>query len=241
VKILIVLTSHDRLGDTGKKTGFWFDEFATPYYIFRDAGIVLTLASPEGGLPPVDPRSERPEGETAATIRFRRDGYAQAELANARMLSGISARDHDAAFYPGGHGPLWDLANDPHSIALIETMFRTGRPLALVCHGPGALRYTMASNGRPLVAGKSVTGFSNLEEAAIELTDAVPFLVEDMLRNNGGNYCRKDKWQPYAVSDGDLITGQNPASSEAVAKALLDRLRIKGQATKGGKASTRNT
>ncbi|WFU82549.1 type 1 glutamine amidotransferase domain-containing protein [Bradyrhizobium sp. CIAT3101] len=240
MKMLIVLTSHDRLGDTGKKTGFWFDEFATPYYIFRDAGMALTLASPEGGLPPVDPRSERPEAETEATIRFRRDGYAQAELANARMLSSISARDHDAAFYPGGHGPLWDLANDPHSIALIETMFRTGRPLALVCHGLGALRYTMASNGRPLVAGKSVTGFSNLEEVAIELTDAVPFLVEDMLRNNGGSYSRKDKWQPYAVSDGDLITGQNPASSEAVANALLDRLRIRGQATKGGNAWTRN-
>ena len=159
-------------------------------------------------------------------------GYAQAELANTRMLSSISARDHDAAFYPGGHGPLWDLANDPHSIALIETMFCTGRPLALVCHGPGALRYTMGSNGRPLVAGKSVTGFSNLEEAAIELTDVVPFLVEDMLRNNGGNYSRKEKWQPYAVSDGDLITGQNPASSEAVANALLDRLRIRGQARK---------
>jgi putative intracellular protease/amidase len=232
MRILIVLTSHDRLGDTGKKTGFWFDEFATPYYIFKDTGIVLTLASPEGGLPPVDPRSEWPEAETAATIRFQRDRYAQAELANTRMLSSISARDHDAAFYPGGHGPLWDLANDPHSIALIETMFCTGRPLALVCHGPGALRYTMASNGRPLVAGKSVTGFSNLEEAAIELTDVVPFLVEDMLRNNGGNYSRKEKWQPYAVSDGDLITGQNPASSEAVAKALLDRLRIKGQARK---------
>ena len=194
MRILIVLTSHDRLGDTGKKTGFWFDGFATPYYIFKDAGIALTLASPEGGLPPVDPRSERPEAETAATIRFQRDGYAQAELANTRVLSSISARDHDAAYYPGGHGPLWDLANDPHSIALIETMFYTGCPLALVCHGPGALRYTMASDGRPLVAGKSVTGFSNLEEAAVELTDVVPFLVEDILRNNGGNYSRKERW-----------------------------------------------
>lgn len=234
MRILIVLTSHDRLGDTGKKTGFWFDEFATPYYTFRDAGIVLTLASPEGGLSPVDPRSEWPEAETAATIRFQRDGYAQAELANARTISNISARDHDAAFYPGGHGPLWDLANDPHSIALIETMFCTGHPLALVCHGAGALRNAVASNGRPLVAGKSVTGFSNLEEAAIELTDVVPFLVEDMLKDNGGNYSQKEKWQPYAVSDGDLITGQNLASSEAVANALLDRLRIKGQVTKGG-------
>jgi putative intracellular protease/amidase len=232
MRILIVLTSHDRLGDTGKKTGFWFDEFATPYYIFKDAGIVLTLASPEGGLPPVDPRSEWAEAETAATIRFQGDSHAQTELANTRMLSSISARDYDAAFYPGGHGPLWDLANDRHSIALIETMFCTGRPLALVCHGPGALRYTTVPNGRPLVAGKSVTGFSNLEEAAIELTGVVPFLIEDMLRNNGGNYSRKEKWQPYAVSDGDLITGQNPASSEAVADALLHRLRIKGQARK---------
>ena len=232
MRILIVLTSHSRLGDTGKKTGFWFDEFATPYYIFRDAGIDLTLSSPEGGMPPVDPRSEWAEAETAATIRFQRDSHAQAEFANTRMLSSISARDHDAAFYPGGHGPLWDLANHPHSIALIETMFCTGRPLALVCHGPGALRYTMAPNGRPLVAGRSVTGFSNLEEAALELTDAVPFLVEDMLRNNGGNYSRKGKWQPYAVSDGDLITGQNPASSAAVANALLHRLQAKGQARK---------
>jgi putative intracellular protease/amidase len=232
MRILIVLTSHGRLGDTGRKTGFWFDEFATPYYIFTDAGIVLTLASPEGGMPPVDPRSEWAEAETAATIRFHRDSHAQAELANTRMLSSISARDHDAAFYPGGHGPLWDLANHPHSIGLIETMFCTGRPLALVCHGPGALRYTMAPNGRPLVAGRSLTGFSNLEETAIELTDAVPFLVEDMLRNNGGNYSRKGKWQPYAVSDGDLITGQNPASSAAVANALLHRLQVKRRARK---------
>jgi len=230
MRILIVLTSHDRLGDTGKKTGFWFDEFATPYYIFKDAGIILTLASPEGGLPPIDPRSEWAEAETAASIRFQHDSYAQTELANTRTLSSISARDHDAAFYPGGHGPLWDLANDPHSIALIETMFCAGHPLALVCHGPCALRYTMAPNGRPLIAGKSVTGFSNLEESTIELTDVVPFLIEDMLRNSGGNYSRKENWQPHAVSDGDLITGQNPASSDAVANALLHRLRIKGQA-----------
>ncbi|APG09756.1 type 1 glutamine amidotransferase domain-containing protein [Bradyrhizobium japonicum] len=240
MRILIVLTSHGRLGSTGKKTGFWFDEFATPYYMFRDAGSVLTLASPEGGLPPIDPRSERAEEETAAIIRFKRDSYAQTELTNTRMLSSISARDHDAAFYPGGHGPLWDLANDPHSIALIEAMFCRGRPLALVCHGPAALRYTRAPNGRPVVAGKSVTGFSNLEETAIELTDVVPFRIEDMLRNNGGNYSRKEKWQPYAVSDGDLITGQNPASSAAVANALLRRLRIKGQVPKGGNVAARN-
>lgn len=226
MRILIVLTSHSQLGNTGKKTGFWFEEFAAPYYIFRNSGAELTLASPNGGLPPVDPRSERPEIQTEAAIRFQTDGYAQAELANTRTLSSISVSDCDAVFYPGGHGLLWDLANDPHSITIIETLFYTGRPVALVCHGAGALRYTRAANGRPLVAGKSVTGFSNAEEAAMELTEVVPFLVEDILRNNGGNYSKHDKWQPYAVSDGDLITGQNPASSNAVANALVERLRI---------------
>jgi putative intracellular protease/amidase len=226
MRILIVLTSHSQLGNTGSKTGFWFEEFAAPYYIFRNSGVELMLASPSGGLPPVDPRSERPEMQTEAAIRFQADGYAQAELANTRTLSSISVSDYDAAFYAGGHGLLWDLANDPHSITMIETLFYTGRSVALVSHGAGALRYTRAASGRPLVAGKSVTGFSNAEETAMELTDVVPFLVEDILRNNGGNYSKRDKWQPYVISDGNLITGQNPASSNAVANALVERLRI---------------
>ncbi|UPJ71286.1 type 1 glutamine amidotransferase domain-containing protein [Bradyrhizobium sp. 187] len=225
MRLLIVLTSHSQLGNTGRMTGFWFEEFAAPYYIFRSSGAEPTLASPNGGLPPVDPRSERPKMQTDAAIRFQADGYAQAELANTRTLSSISVTDYAAVFYPGGHGLLWDLANDPHSITIIETLFYTGRPVALVCHGAGALRYTRAANGRPLDAGKSVTGFSNAEEVAMELTEVVPFLVEDILRNNGGNYSKHDKWQPYAVSDGDLITGQNPASSNTVANALVERLR----------------
>jgi putative intracellular protease/amidase len=223
MKILMVLTSHDRLGDTGTKTGFWLEEFAAPYYFFRDADAELTLASPKGGQPPVDPRSLLPPAQTSATHRFQHDKHAQAALAHTKVLAGISAGDYDAAFYPGGHGPLWDLANDPHSIALIETIYLTGRPVALVCHGPGALRYTRATDGRPLVTGKSVTGFSNTEEEAIGLTHAVPFLVEDMLRNNGGKYSKKPNWHPYAVTDGDLITGQNPGSSESTARELLAR------------------
>jgi putative intracellular protease/amidase len=241
MRILIVLTSHSQLGTTGRKTGFWFEEFAAPYYTFRNSGAELTLASPDGGLPPVDPRSERPEMQTEAAIRFQADGYAQAELANTRTLSSVSAGDYDAAFYPGGHGLLWDLAIDPHSITMIETLYYTGRPVALVSHGAGALRYTRAANGRPLVAGKSVTGFSNAEETAMELTEVVPFLVEDILRNNGGNYSKHDKWQPYAVSDGNLITGQNPASSDAVANALIERLRVNRASGERAASAARET
>jgi len=219
MKILMVLTSHDRLGDTGHKTGFWLEEFAAPYYVFKDAGADLTLASPKGGQPPVDPRSE--SADTPATIRFRQDQNAPAALAQTRKLADMSADDYDAVFYPGGHGPLWDLAEDRHSIALIEAMYGAAKPVAAVCHGPAAFRHTKAQDGSPLVKGKRVTGFSNSEEDAIGLTQVVPFLVEDMLKQNGGLYSKADNWQPYVVADGNLITGQNPASSEGGAKALL--------------------
>jgi putative intracellular protease/amidase len=222
MKILMVLTSHDRLGDTGHKTGFWLEEFAAPYYVFADAGADITLASPKGGQPPVDPRSE--EVQTPATLRFKQDKDAQAALAHTRKLAEVAADDYDAVFYPGGHGPLWDLAEDRHSIALIEAMYAAGKQVAAVCHGPAAFRHTKDRNGAPLVKGKPVTGFSNAEEAAVGLTHVVPFLVEDMLKQNGGLYSKADNWQPHVVVDGNLITGQNPASSAGGAKALLKRL-----------------
>lgn len=225
MKILMVLTSHDRLGDTGKKTGFWLEEFAAPYYVFKDAGAKLTLASPKGGQPPLDPKSDAPDAQTEATKRFRGDRAAQDALANTITLASVRAGDYDAVFYPGGHGPLWDLAEDRDSIALIEATHAAGRPIALVCHAPGALRHARASDGSPLVKGKRVAGFANSEEEAVGLTKVVPFLVEDMLKERAGLYSRGDDWQPYAASNGNLITGQNPASSQAVAKALLDQLR----------------
>jgi putative intracellular protease/amidase len=222
--ILMVLTSHDGLGNTGRKTGFWLEEFATPYYILKDAGLAVTLASPKGGQPPVDPKSDDPGSETEAMRRFKGDRQAQAALAHTVKLSEVSADDYDAVFYPGGHGPLWDLSEDRHSIALIETMYAAGKPVGAVCHGPAAFRHAKAPDDSPLVRGKSVTGFTNTEEAAVGLTDVVPFLVEEMLKQNGGNYSRAADWQPYAVMDGNLITGQNPASSEPTAKALLTQL-----------------
>lgn len=225
MKILMVLTSHDRLGDTGKKTGFWLEEFAAPYYVFNDAGAQLTLASPKGGQPPLDPKSDAPDAQSEATERFRSDRAAQDALVNTLTLVSVRADDYDAVFYPGGHGPLWDLAEDRHSIALIEATHAAGRPIALVCHAPGALRHVKANDGSPLVKGKRVAGFANSEEEAVGLTKVVPFLVEDMLKERGGLYTKVDDWQPYAVSDGNLITGQNPASSLAVAKVLLDQLR----------------
>ena len=224
MKILAVLTSHDRLGDTSKKTGLWLEEFAAPYYVFEDARVDITLASPKGGRPPVDPRSEEPSAQTPATQRFKDDKRAQAALANTAKLSSISADDYDAVFYPGGHGPLWDLAEDRHSIALIEAIHNGGKPVAAVCHGAGALHRVKASDGSPLVKGKSVTGFSNSEEAANGLTQVVPFLVEDMLKKNGGLYSKADNWQPHVVIDANLITGQNPASAQSSANALLDQL-----------------
>ncbi len=226
MKILMILTSHDQLGDTGKKTGFWLEEFAAPYYVFKDAGADITLASPQGGHPPLDPKSDAPDAQTEATDRFRQDPAAQQALANTAVLSTLSAADYDAVFYPGGHGPLWDLAADTHSIALIEAFYSANKPVAAVCHAPGVLRHAKAPDGTPLVQNKSVTGFTNSEEEAVGLTDVVPFLVEDMLKQNGGNYSKAEDWQVYVVHDGLLITGQNPASSEAAAQALLQALSV---------------
>lgn len=224
MKILMVLTSHDELGSTGKKTGFWLEEFAAPYYVFKDAGAEITLASPKGGQPPLDPKSAEKDFQTAATERFNSDREALAALAHTVRLEEIKAADYDALFYPGGHGPLWDLSEDKDSIALIEAMYAGGKPVAAVCHAPGVLRHTRAANGSPLVSGKAVTGFSNSEEAAVGLTEIVPFLVEDELQKAGGNYSKGADWQAYVVCAGNLITGQNPASSEAAAKALLTQL-----------------
>jgi len=220
-KILMVLTSHDQLGNTGAKTGFWLEEFAAPYYVFKDAGAAITLASPLGGQPPLDPKSDDPASQTEATHRFRADPSAQAQLATTLKLADVSAHDFDAVFYPGGHGPLWDLAEDASSIKLIETMLAAGKPVATVCHAPGVLRHPKGADGKSVVNGKSVTGFTNSEEAAVGLTDVVPFLVEDMLQQNGGLYTKGADWLPYVTTDGLLISGQNPASSEPAAKALL--------------------
>ncbi len=224
-RILMVLTSHDQLGDTGKKTGFWLEEFAAPYYVFKDAGADITLASPKGGQPPLDPKSDESDAQTDATRRFKSDADAQKALASTIPLANVRAEDFDAVFYPGGHGPLWDLAEDAQSIALIEKSFAAGKPLALVCHAPGVLRQTKAPSGEPLVKGHKVTGFSNTEEDGVQLTKIVPFLVEDMLQQNGGLYARGADWTPFVLTDGQLVTGQNPASSEPAAKALLQLLK----------------
>jgi len=223
-KVLMILTSHDRLGDTGRATGFWLEEFAAPYYVLRDAGVDVTLASPKGGQPPVDPKSDEPGSQTPAMKRFRSDPEAQRALANTVKLADVSADDYDAVFFPGGHGPLWDLTEDRSSIALIERLAVAGKPVAAVCHGPAVFRRAKGADGAPLVKGKTVTGFSNTEEAAVGLTNVVPFSVEDVLKDNGGRYSRGEDWASHAVVDGNLITGQNPASSEATAKALLEAL-----------------
>ena len=225
MQILMVLTSHDQLGDTGKKTGFWLEEFAAPYYVFKDAGADITVVSPKGGQPPLDPKSEAADAQTDATRRFKEDSAAQAVLAHTGKLSGVSGEKFDALFYPGGHGPLWDLAEDADSIKLIETMAAAGKTVSAVCHAPGVFRHTKAADGSPLVKGKKVTGFTNTEEAAVELTKIVPFLVEDMLVKNGGVYSKGADWQSYVVTDGKLITGQNPASSAAAAKAVVNQLK----------------
>jgi putative intracellular protease/amidase len=227
MNILMVLTSHDQLGDTGKKTGFWLEEFAAPYYAFKDAGADITLASPKGGQPPLDPKSDEPDAQTDATRRFKDDPAAQQALANTVKLSGVSADDFDTVFYPGGHGPLWDLANDHDSIRLIESMHSAGKLVTAVCHAPGIFKDTKAADGSPLVKGKQVTGFTNTEEEGVQLTKVVPFLVEDMLKQNGGQYSKGADWAPYVVTDGNLITGQNPASSEPAAQAALDYLNTK--------------
>jgi putative intracellular protease/amidase len=221
MKVLIVLTSHDELGNTGEKTGFWLEEFASPYYYLKDAGAQLTLASPAGGQPPLDPKSSQPDAQTDATRRFDADQSAQDELANTARLAEMSVEDFDAVFYPGGHGPLWDLYDDSNSIALIEGFVAAGKPVAAVCHAPAVLLKASSPNGEPLVKGKNVTGFSNSEEAAVQLTDVVPYLLEDQLVELGGVYQKVDDWHPLAVVDGLLITGQNPGSSEVVAEALV--------------------
>lgn len=224
MKILMVLTSHDELGDTGKKTGFWLEEFAAPYYVLKDAGAEITLASPMGGQPPLDPKSDEPDAQTEATERFKTDQTAQQLLASTTPLSHIDPADFDAVFYPGGHGPLWDLAEDKDSIALIEAFAANDRPIGAVCHAPGVLRHVKGKDGQPLVNGRKVTGFTNSEEEAVGLTQIVPFLVENMLQERGGRYEKGADWSVHVVTDGKLVTGQNPASSEEAAKALLKLL-----------------
>ncbi|WP_277964156.1 type 1 glutamine amidotransferase domain-containing protein [Pseudomonas sp. RIT-To-2] len=224
MKVLMVLTSHDQLGDTGRKTGFWLEEFAAPYYTFKDAGADIVLASPAGGQPPLDPKSDEPDFQTEFTQRFKADPAAQQALASTVKLDSVNAQDFDAVFYPGGHGPLWDLAESPVSIALIEAFERAGKPIAFVCHAPGVLRHVKAANGEPLVKGRRVSGFTNSEEEGVGLTDVVPFLVEDEFKKLGAVYEKGPDWQSFLVEDGLLITGQNPGSSEAVAEALVKRL-----------------
>ena len=222
----MVLTSHSALGNTGEKTGFWIEEFAAPYYVLLDAGVVVEIASPEGGQPPIDPKSEAPEAQTAATKRFYADEDVQKRLANTEQLSAVNELNYDAVFYPGGHGPLWDLANDEHSIALIEAFYKHNKPIAFVCHSPAVLLKVKDATGAPLVKGKAVTGFSNTEEDAVKLSKIVPFLLENELKKLGATYSKGADWAAYTKQDGLLITGQNPASSEAVAKLLLVELKM---------------
>ncbi|MGR3702862.1 MAG: type 1 glutamine amidotransferase domain-containing protein [Paracoccaceae bacterium] len=221
MKILMVLTSHDQLGDTGKKTGFWLEEFAAPYYVFKDAGAEITLASPKRGQPPLDPASDTKDAQTEATDRFKQDDAAQKALANTAVLSDVEAEGFDAIFYPGGHGPLWDLAEDAQSTALIEAFAANDRPIGAVCHAPAVFKHPKAADGKPLVSGKTVTGFTNSEEEGVGLTQIVPFLVEDMLKANGAQYHKGADWDSFVVVDGRLVTGQNPASSAGAARALL--------------------
>ena len=221
MKILMVLTSHDQLGNTGRKTGFWLEEFAAPYFVFRDADVQLTLTSPKGGQPPIDPKSDLPENQTPAMARFKQDQAAQKALSQTVRLADVKAEDYDTVFYVGGHGPMWDLAESADSIALIESFYNSGKPVALVCHSPGVL-HRVTYKGAPIVKGKRVTGFTNDEEEAVHLTNVVPFLVEDELKRLGGIFEKVPNWQPFSIVDGRLITGQNPASSTGAAQALLN-------------------
>jgi putative intracellular protease/amidase len=223
MKILMVMTSHDQLGNTGRKTGFWLEEFAAPYFVFRDAGVRLTLASPKGGQPPIDPKSDLPENQTPAMTRFKQDAQGQKELSQTRSLSDMKSEDFDTIFYVGGHGPMWDLVDNPVSIALIESFYNSGKPVAAVCHSPAVFHRVMYQ-GAPLVKGKRVTGFTNGEEAAVQLTHVVPFLVEDELKRIGGLYEKAADWAPFAIVDDRVVTGQNPASSTSAAKALVELL-----------------
>lgn len=225
MKILLVLTSHDRLGDTGKKTGFWLEEFTTPFYVLKDGGAEVVLASPKGGQPPLDPKSDGPDSQTESTERFANDVAARKQLASTKNLSDMMAEDFDGVFYPGGHGPMWDMPDNPTSIALLEAFVRAGKPVAAVCHAPAALVNVRDANGDYLVKGRKVTGFSNGEEDAVDLSDVVPFMLEDKLRERGGIYSKGADWAAYAVVDGQLITGQNPASSQLVAEKLLEQIR----------------
>ena len=223
-KVLFVLTSHDALGDTGQKTGFWIEEFAAPYYLLKDKGISITIATPKGGQAPIDPKSNEPDFETPATVRYNKDTETQHLIAHTNKLDTINHTNFDAVFYPGGHGPLWDLAENKTSIKLIEDFYSNNKPVAAVCHAPAIFKHTKTENGNYLVKDKKVTGFTNTEEEAVQLTNIVPFLVEDMLTKNGGIYSKKADWQPYAVQDNLLITGQNPASSVRVANLLIKQL-----------------
>ena len=225
MKVLFILTSHDDLGDTGEKTGFWLEEFASPYYAMKDAGVEVTLASPKGGQPPVDPKSKNTDAHTDATRRFDGDSTAQQELAHTKKLGEIKAADYDAVFYPGGHGPLWDLYSDSTSINIIEQFVAAEKPVAAVCHAPAVLLKAKKTNGESLLKGKKVTGFSNSEEQGVGLTDVVPYLLEDELKAQGGNYHKVDDWQVLSIIDGLLVTGQNPGSSEAVAEDLLSLIK----------------
>ena len=232
MKILMVLTSHENLDNTGMKTGFWLEEFAAPYYIFKDAGAEITLASPFGRQPPIEPKSGDAAAQTDATRRFEADLVARAALARTMKLRDVVPSRFDAVFYPGGHGPLWDLAENAYSIGLIEAMLEAGKPVAAVCQAPGVLRHVKSADGKPAVCGRLVTGFSNTEEQSVGLTRVVPFLVEDMLTRSGGHYSKAADWQPHVVTDGLLITGQNPASSELAAKALLQATRVASHQTR---------
>jgi len=223
-KILIVITSHDVLGNTGNKTGVWLEEFAAPYYFFKEKGVEVTLASPKGGQPPIDPKSELPDFQTAFTRKFEEDAETQSIFSNTIQLDKVSHNDYDAVFYSGGYGPLWDLSENKDSIALIESFYQNNKPVGSVCHGPAVFKHTKDAAGNAIVAGKKVTAYSNSEEAAIDFTEVVPFSVEDMLKENGGVYSKGPDWHPYALEDGLLVTGQNPASSELVADLLLKKL-----------------
>jgi putative intracellular protease/amidase len=236
MKILMVLTSHDQLGNTGRKTGFWLEEFAAPYYVFRDAGVELTLASVKGGQPPIDPKSDLPENQTPAMTRFKNDPAAQKELASTVKLEGMRSEDFDTVFYPGGHGPMWDLVDNADSIALIESFYNSGKPVAAVCHAPAVL-HRVVYQGAPIVKGKRVTGFANSEEEEVQLTHVVPFLVEDRLKQLGGLFEKAPNWQSFVITDGRLITGQNPASSTAGAQALLTLLADMRDSARGSSAA----
>ncbi len=227
MKILFVLTSHSELGNTGKKTGFWIEEFAAPYYLLSDAGIDITIASPKGGQPPIDPKSEAADASTPATERYNKDIAVKEKLSHTLRLSDVKQTDYDAVFYPGGHGPLWDLSTDATSISLIEDFYSNGKPIAFVCHAPAALVNVKAKNGDPLVKGKNVTGFTNSEEDAVHLSTVVPFMLESELKKLGAHYSKGADWGSYVQQDGQLITGQNPGSSEAAARLLLETLKLK--------------